>query len=206
MKEKIRTPNYSHLEGPTRRNHYLTAQALAKYGEKEKSEERLKLAYEGLDMSELKFEEEVKAKNIPPPQFVFRLNPQLSPETLVHPKMEKPKLRELIQRQLERLSTGEEHVKYITKDLLKAQGEHYAERRKLSRWYSGHVHQGWEPIPKAQLRKEYAEEAKQWITSQSERAHMNKRRARNRPAKENRMVEFSNALYGGGDATVDSTN
>jgi hypothetical protein len=129
--------------------------------------------------------------------FVWSLNHNLLPESTQHPSLTDPTLSTTLQDRLSRISSGTESVHLITSQTRAeraASKEQYHESKIL---HLAQVQNVWKRPQGVLNPRRYGEEAEEWVSSEEERQHWNKRRGLKRVGKERRMVRLVKIL---GDA------
>lgn len=141
--------------------------------------------------------------------FVWSLNHNLLPESTQHPSLTDPSLSTTLQDRLSRISSGTESVHLITSQTRAeraASKEQYHESKIL---HLAQVQNVWKRPQGVLNPRRYGEEAEEWVSSEEERQHLNKRRGLKRVGKERRMVRLVKILgdaYLGKEGQVPTSN
>ena len=129
--------------------------------------------------------------------FVWSLNHNLMDPAVQHPELANATLTSKLQDRLARISSGTESVHLITSET-RAERELAKTRYHESKILSlSDVQNVWSRPAGILNPKRYGAEAEDWVTSEEERQHLNKRRGLKRVEKERKMVKLVKLL---GDA------
>jgi hypothetical protein len=123
-------------------------------------------------------------------EFVWSLSPYLLERSSQLESVLNPATREKIESRLERISSGTESVHAITSETranLVASRKAYQASKIIS---LPTLQQTWARLTGKLDSSRFGESAGQWVTSEEERQHLNKRRREKRMEKEQKMVRF----------------